>query len=108
MGIPFGPPGPPEPPMTEEEWLADQDPGRMFSFALWRSQRKLTLARAAQHRLVWHKLSEKCRAAVEVQEAVAEGLKDLGALNPYLAARSEAASVLFSEGNIEVTAFFHE
>jgi hypothetical protein len=76
--------------MTESEWLAGPDETRMIVFSAWRSQRKLTLSRVAKARLIWHLLSEKARVAVEIQEAIAEGRLDHGALNPHLAAADEA------------------
>src|SRR5262245_4489171 len=108
MSLDFGPPRPPEPPMTEEEWLAGADESRMKSFALWRSQRKLTLARMSQLRLVWHELTDRSRFAVEIQEDIADGSKDADALNQYRVALIDAFGIMAREGDVSLTAHLHE
>ena len=61
--------------MTENEWLACQDPWLMID-ALPKdfSPRKLRLFCCACCRRIWYLLDETCRKAVELSEAHADGL----------------------------------
>jgi hypothetical protein len=62
--------------MTEADWLACSDPQKMLEFLRGRaSDRKLRLFACVLARGVWHLLrSERCRKAVLVAEAFADGM----------------------------------
>jgi hypothetical protein len=64
--------------MTEAEWLACGDPGRMLAFLRGSaSERKLRLFACACCRRLWHLLAgNPARQAVEVAERYADGLAD--------------------------------
>jgi hypothetical protein len=70
--------------MTEEQWLAQVEPGRMLAFLRDRaSGRKLRLFACACCRQVWHSLTDsRCRAAVEQAERYADGLASKKSLTP--------------------------
>ena len=61
--------------MTENEWLACQDPWLMIdSLPKDFSPRKLRLFCCACCRRIWYLLDDSCRKAVELSEAYADGL----------------------------------
>lgn len=69
--------------MTETEWFASTEPGRMLDFLQVKaSDRKLRLFASACCRRVWHQLDgDVLRPAVEVIERYAEGLATTDELN---------------------------
>jgi hypothetical protein len=81
--------------MTEAEWLACTDPGRMLAYLRGRaSQRKLRLfACACVHRIAHLVSDPRSRAALEIGELHADGLAEQGELTT---ARREAEAALES------------
>jgi len=65
--------------MTEWQWLACTDPDPMVMFLLtqghWKSDRKGRLFFAACWRMVWERLDERDRAAVGLNESLADEFK---------------------------------
>src|SRR5438270_674897 len=60
-------------PMTEAEWLACTDPTRMLEFLQGKAgERKLRLFACGCCRLVWEKVPNEDRAAVELAERFAD------------------------------------
>jgi hypothetical protein len=70
--------------MTESEWLAYVEPGRMLHFLRDQaSDRKLRLFACACCRHIWHFLTDRrCRAAVEQAERYADGQASKKGLTP--------------------------
>jgi hypothetical protein len=79
--------------MTEAEWAACTDPGRMLEFLRGKaSGRKLRLLAVAFCRRVWRHINDKrCRRAVDVVERFADGRASIEKLRAAEKIASEAA-----------------
>src|SRR4051812_4814082 len=79
--------------MTEADWLTSTDPEGMLNFLRdsgMLSQRKAGLFSVAVCRRIWHLLTQRSHAAVEIAEQYADGLVGILELD---AARQAAAQV---------------
>jgi hypothetical protein len=79
--------------MTEQEWLACDDPKPMLEFLQGKaSERKLRLFACACCRRIWRSLpNATCREAVELSERFGDGLADAEALRQAQDAAGKAA-----------------